>query len=151
MLLPEFSNIEQALLDSCDDFGVVSSVATLEDIFQPSFIEGMLSDDGSTAPWDCFAKDNVIADKIPHIRTAPTLIVTAELDDLAWPDAVHDDISTLCEQGYTIEHRQCAGAEHVDGILDSLGEQWKWLQSRLQTEVLGETCTVAEPISCERQ
>ena len=150
MLLPEFSNIEQALLDSCDDFGVVSSVSTLEDIFQPSFIEGILSDDESTGPWDCFAKDNVITDKIPHIRTAPTFIVTAELDDLACPDPVHDDISTLCEQGYTIEHRQCAGAEHVDGILDSLGEQWKWLQSRLQNEPLGETCTVQEPIICER-
>ena len=151
MLLPEFSNVEQALFSSCDDFGDVSSVSTVEDIFQPSFIEGMLLDDGSTAPWDCFAKDNAIADKVPHIRTAPTFIVTAEMDDLAWPDPVHDDISTLCEQGYTIEHRQCAGAEHVDGILDSLGEQWKWLQARLQNESLEETCRVTDPIICERQ
>ena len=85
MLLPEVSSVEQALFDSCDDFGLVSSVSTLEDIFQPSFIEGMLADDGSMAPWDCFAKDNSIANKVPHISTAPTFIVTAEMDDLAWP------------------------------------------------------------------
>ena len=150
MLLPEVSSVEQALFDSCDDFGLVSSVSTLEDIFQPSFIEGMLADDGSMAPWDCFAKDNSIANKVPHIGTAPTFIGTAEMDDLAWPGPVHDDISILCEQGYTIEHRQCQGAEHVDGILDSLGEQWKWLQARLQNQELGATCTVTEPVICER-
>ena len=150
MLLPEMVDVEEALLTSCDDFGLVSSVSSLDDIFQPSFIEGMLADDGSMAPWDCFAKDNSIADKTPHIRTAPTFIVTAEMDDLAWPEPVHNDISVLCEQGYTIEHRQCAGAEHVDGILDSLGEQWTWLQARLHNEPLGDTCTVTEPIICER-
>ena len=150
MLLPEVSGVEQALFDSCDDFGLVSSVSTLEDIFQPSFIEGMLADDGSMAPWDCFAKDNSIATKVPHISTAPTFIVTAEMDDLAWPSPVHNDISILCEQGYTIEHRQCQGAEHVDGILDSLGEQWKWLQARLQNQELGATCSVTEPVICER-
>ena len=150
MLLPEFTDIEQSLLDSCDDFGSIEDVASVEDVFQPSFIEGILADDGSTAPWDCFAKDNDIKTKVPHLQTAPTLIVTAEMDDLARPLPVHDDISVLCEQGYTIEHRQCAEAGHVSGILDSLGEQWNWLQSRLNNEALGETCVVAEPLFCER-
>ena len=148
MLLPEFADVESALRNSCDDFGSLENVETIEDIFQPSFVTGMLSDDGSSAPWDCFAKDNGIATKVPHIRTAPTFVVTAELDDLAWPVPVHNDISVLCEQGYTIQHRQCEGAKHVDGTLDSLGEQWNWVLDRLNGNALGETCTVAEPVPC---
>jgi len=148
MLQPEFTNVEQALFDSCDDFGSLEEASSVEEIFQPEFIQGILADDGSTAPWDCFAKDNDIKDKVPYIRTAPTLIVTAENDDLAWAPPVHDDISVLCEQGYTIEHRQCAEAGHVSGILDSLGEQWDWLQARLHKEELSTTCVVAQPIPC---
>lgn len=148
MLQPEFTYLEQSLYDSCDDFGDLDNVTEPNQLFQQSFIDGLLSDDGSMAPWDCFAKDNDVKTKVPHIRTAPTYIVTAENDDLAWPIPVHDDIPTLCEQGYKIEHRQCANAGHVSGILDSLGEQWDWLQARMNGESLQSTCLVAEPTPC---
>ncbi len=148
MLQPEFVSIEDSLYETCGDFGDLDGVTDIEDLFQTSFVDGILNDDGSVAPWDCFMKDNDIKNKVPHIRTAPTYIVTAELDDLAWPTPVHNDIPTLCEQGYQIVHRQCAQADHVDGSLDSLKEQWDWVQARLNGEDLEDVCIVQDPSPC---
>ena len=148
ILQPEFISLEQSMLESCDDFDDLNNVTEISQVFQQSFIDGILSDDNSVTPWDCIFKDNNLTTKIPHIQTAPTLIVTAEFDDLAWAPPVHTDIPVLCEEGYEIVHRQCAQAGHVSGSLDSLGEQWAWIQARLNNEPLSNTCIVAEPISC---
>ena len=149
MLLPEFAaTIEDGLFNSCSDFGSIEEVTTIDQLFQQTFIEGVLYDDERVADWKCFATDNDLKTKVPWIRTAPTLIVTAENDDLAWPSPVHDDIPLLCAQGYVIEHRQCAGAGHVSGSLDSLGEQFAWLNARLNGDDLGQTCVVANPEPC---
>ena len=150
MLQPEYADIENVLYESCDEFGSIVEVETIEEVFQPEFVDGILADDGSAAPWDCFLKDNDLKSKIPWIRTAPTFIVTAELDDLAWAPPVHNDIPLLCDQGYEIVHQQCADSEHVAGSLDSLGDQWDWLQSRLTGEPLSNVCQVAEPEQCTR-
>lgn len=149
MLQPEFLNVEDILYSSCDDFGSISEVESVEELFTQNFIDGVLANDGSIAPWDCFATDNDIKTKVPYITTAPTLIVTAEEDDLAWPTPVHNDIPVLCEQGYQIEHIQCAGAGHVSGILDSLRYQFDWIQARLNNEPFTPTCAVNTPSQCE--
>ena len=144
----EFTSLEQSMFESCDDFDDLDNVTEIGQVFQQSFIDGLLADDGSTAPWDCIFKNNNLLTKVPYIRTAPTMIVTAEFDDLAWAPPVHNDIPDLCADGYEIMHRQCAQAGHVSGSLDSLGEQWGWIQARLNKEPLTNTCTVAEPLPC---
>ena len=148
ILQPEFTSIEQSMQESCGDFDDLDGVTEINQVFQQSFVDGILADDDSMAPWDCIFKDNNLTTKIQHLQTAPTLIVTAELDDLAWAPPVHADIPSLCADGYEIVHRQCAQAGHVDGSLDSLREQWTWIQSRLNKEPLENTCIVAEPLPC---
>ncbi len=150
MLKPEFTSIQDTMYASCDDFGAIDDVESLDELLQQGFIDGVLANDGSAPPWDCFLNDNDLKGKIPWIRTAPTYIVTAELDDLAWAPPVHDDIPLLCDQGYEIVHQQCADSGHVDGSLDSLGDQWDWLQARINGEALVNVCQVAEPEECSR-
>ena len=128
MFLPEFTDIEQSLWESCDDFGSIEDVASVDDVFQPALSKEYSPMMDRLLLGTVLQKTMILKPKVPHLKTAPTLIVTAEMDDLARPLPVHDDISALCEQGYTIEHRQCADAGHVSGILDSLGNQWDWLR-----------------------
>ena len=148
MLQPEFLNVEEVLYNSCNEYGNIVDVQSVNELFTNTFISGILANDGSTYPWDCFAMDNELKTKLPHIRTAPTLIITAEEDNLAWAPPVHDDIPILCEQGYQIEHLQCAGADHVGGTLDSLGYQFQWIQERLNNVPLTHDCAINEPSLC---
>ena len=78
---------------------------------------------------------------------APTFIVTAENDDLAIAEPVHQDIEALCALGYSIEHLQCAGLGHVDGALIPW-IQWSWIQGQLEGRALNNMCVVQEPIVC---
>ena len=151
MLQPNIATIvEETMMGSCDDFGaILTDVQRHTDIFTENYVTGILADDERAEPWSCFLKDNSLLDKIPHVQTSPTYIVTAELDDLAWPLPVHNDIPKLCAQGYQIVHSQCGNVGHVAGSLDSLALQWQWLQDRLNGLPLEHACEVSEPILCE--
>ena len=78
------------------------------------------------------------------------MIITAEDDELAWPGPVHDDIPELCEQGYSIEHVQCAGADHVAGAIETLPVQVRWLKERADGMQPNPNCTVAPPRNCNK-
>ena len=152
IVVPELASIlERELLENCTDFDAILDLQTIEDIYLPEFIEGIRQDTPEAEPWSCFLKENSIPNNaVAATRVAPTFIVTAEEDDLAIAEPVHLDILKLCEEGYTIEHRQCEGADHVDGALDSLSEQWNWIQNRLDGRPLDNACVVQDPSPCIR-
>ena len=145
---PQFSSmIEEFLQEECEDFNIFEGVTSVEDVYTESYISGILS--GEYEPWTCFLKENsILGTPVPYVRSAPTLIITAEQDDLAIAAPVHHDIDEMCNLGYEIEHLQCAGLGHVDGALDTLGIQWEWIQQRLQGEPLQNPCVVTNPVSC---
>jgi hypothetical protein len=139
--------IEDLMGTQCGDFDVFEEMSTPEDVFVSSYIEGILS--GDLFPWTCYLQENsILGTPVSFVRAAPTLIVTAEEDDLAIAAPVHRDIEAMCLLGYEIEHLQCAGLGHVDGGLDTIGVQWDWIQRQLQGDVLANTCIVQEPVEC---
>jgi hypothetical protein len=150
ILQPPIADIaEDQLATNCTDFDFLENLENVDDIYTSEYIDNIINDSTDGAPWSCFLKENALhSSKIPLERVAPTYITTAELDDLAIPDPVHRDISLLCEQGYQIEHRQCAGADHVDGALDSIMEQWNWIQDRLNGIPISNVCEIQSPQPC---
>lgn len=139
--------VEDTMLQSCDDFAILDNVTEVNQVFTDTYVQGILANDGSADPWACYLKDNSLQTRVPRLQTAPTLIITAELDALAWPDPVHHDIPGLCTEGYAIEHIQCAGLSHVPGSIQSLGMQWDWLQNALSGNPYT-SCVVSVPQVC---
>ena len=138
------------MMADCSSFPSVNDASLPDDFFDTSFITTIASDDWeSIEPWSCFLEESsLVPSRVPYESDAPVLIITAENDDLAWPEPVHTDIPQLCAQGYAIEHVQCAGADHVAGAVDTLPVQFSWLMDRIAGEPPGTTCTVSEPQSC---
>ena len=142
--------IQSEMEQQCDGFSI-NDLEQVTDLFTQNFIDGILADDGSAEPWACFLKEGRISTTpVPRTSNTPVFITTAEEDELAIAAPVHEDIETLCEQGYQIHHRQCAGADHVDGAVDTLEEQWDWLQQRLNGAELDaeQICVVQPARSC---
>lgn len=140
------------MMESCDEYPSVQDASTTSDFFDDTFIAAASKADWDTIdPWSCFLDENSLASAtMPYESQAPVLIITAEDDDLAWPGPVHDDIPELCEQGYAIEHVQCAGADHVAGAIETLPVQVQWLKERAQGIQPNPTCTVAPPQDCNK-
>jgi hypothetical protein len=150
-LQPEIADaIFDELYNSCSDFSILDGIEEVEEIFTMEYIDGVLSDDGTAEHWACMLKENSLTTSpVLPVDVAPTLIVTSELDDLAIPTIVHEDIPKLCEQGYNIQHLQCADASHVSGAVDSIGTQWSWILARLDGVEISDECVVQEPTLCE--
>lgn len=139
--------IEQTMEEECGDFDVFDSYQGVNEIFSPSYQEGVQME--NLEPWTCYLKENSVMGMPVSLQSvAPTFIITAENDDLAIAAPVHQDIEQLCAQGYKIEHVQCAGLGHVDGALDTLGIQWDWIQGQLEGRALNEECIVQTPTIC---
>jgi hypothetical protein len=143
-------HIVEELYQNCSDFQIIET-DNVNNLYLESFSEAILEDSSDAEPWSCFLKENDLpSTSIPLKTVAPTFIVTAENDQTAIPDPVHRDINILCDQGYQIEHRQCAEIGHVGGALDSMAYQWSWIQDRLEGKPLENICQVQEPLVCLR-
>lgn len=150
---PYDETVVQALATTCGEVEVAFPGAeTVEDVYTEAFRAAALSEDwDSLQPWGCYLESATLREAtVPRGSDAPVLVITAENDDLAWPEPVHRDIGPLCEQGYVIEHVQCAGADHVSGAVQTLFYQVEWARAATAgTAPLGEqTCVVAAPVDC---
>lgn len=145
---PELATlVEEVMGEECSEFDVFANYPDVESLFAQSYREGILTND--LDPWTCYLQENsLLGLPVDYERVAPTFIVTAENDDLAIAEPVHQDIEALCTLGYSIEHLQCAGLGHVDGALDTLGIQWSWIQGQLEGRALNNMCVVQDPIVC---
>lgn len=150
-VVPDFAAEVEPMLQQCEDFGAADGITTVEQVYQSDFIEaGTIGDWDSVSPWGCYFEENsLVTSSIPLDSPSPTLIITAENDDLALPGPVKDDILNLCDDGYVIEHRECAGADHVAGARDTLEAQLAWIAERVQGNALESFCEITPPASCD--
>ena len=134
----------------CEDFSAMDDINTVEDIFTPEYIAGILAED--LEPWMCFLEESTLREStVPHANDTPTLMVLAEEDSLAIADYARADIEALCAQGYRIEHLECAGLGHVDGAVTTLLRQLDWARARVDGDAwdASRVCVINEPEDCE--
>lgn len=138
------------MAERCSGFEVLDDIDSVEEVFTEAAIAaGQSGDFTGVEEWGCYLQQGVIREStIPRLSTAPVFMVLAEDDDLAWAPPAREDITALCEQGYEIEHLECAGASHVDGAVDSLGQQLDFVARMVAGEAPVEPCVIQEPVAC---
>lgn len=152
LLAPLAEALPAEMMASCGDFPSMDGVDTIEEIFQPSVVATAAAGElESLDPWGCYLAMADLADTaIAREVDPPVLVVISGADELVVADTVRDSIPVLCDQGYDIEHLECAGADHAEGAGLSLPYQIEWLQDRLDGVPLAGACVINEPIDCEQ-
>ena len=138
------------MMETCGNFPSMEGVEQLEQLFQPAAIDaaaaGTLEE---LDPWGCYlGLADLTTSRIPREVDPPVLIVLSELDELVVTEPVRESLPALCDQGYDLEHLECAGADHTEGAVSSLPYQIDWVADRLAGEPLEGTCVINEPIDC---
>ena len=142
-LLPEL------MAKDCDA-EVPASIMTTDQVYQQKFIDALKADDlEALGSFGCMLQRASLGTSvIPLVVSTPTLVVQGELDDLVYTPVVRDDLPKLCEQGYVIEHYECAGAGHTDAATSSIPHVIGWVNARIAGEPLTDPCVIHPPVDC---
>jgi hypothetical protein len=121
------------------------------DVYEPAFVDAVLAGDwGAIEPWSCYLAANSVGETaVPRLSETPILTVYGERDELVLPPVQRPDWEGLCDGGWTLEHLECAGADHPETTLFSIPEQLAWLRARIDGEPLTNPCVWTEPVCCE--
>ncbi len=129
---------------------VPDSITMTNQVYQQKFIDAIEADDTeSLGAIGCILqRASLRTSEIPLEVSTPTLVVQGELDDLVYTPVVRDDLPKLCDQGYIIEHYECAGAGHTDAATSSIPHVIAWVNARIAGEPLTDMCVIHEPVDC---
>jgi hypothetical protein len=117
-------------------------------VFQPDFLAAARAGERAD-PWTCLLEASSLpSPSIPYASDAPVLLITAESDTLVPTQPTRDAIPALCDEGYAIEHIDCAGAEHGDAPVLTLPQQVQWIDARMSGDPAAWGCGATVPVSC---
>jgi pimeloyl-ACP methyl ester carboxylesterase len=141
--------LPQQMKDSCS-FGLPDEITQTAQVYVQAMIDAANSGDPeSLGMWGCLLERASLGDsEIPLERITPTLIAQGEIDDLVFTPVVREDLPRLCDQGYQIQHVECAGAGHVDAVVQSIPYMIGWVDDRLAGMPLTDVCTINTPVDC---
>lgn len=142
-LLPEL------MLNDCGA-DVPDTISETNQVYQQSFIDAVAAEDfDALGVVGCILqRASLRTSVIPLEVSTPTLVVQGENDDLVYTPVVRDDLPKLCDQGYVIEHYECAGAGHTDAATSSIPFVIAWANARIAGEPLTDPCVIHEPVDC---
>jgi hypothetical protein len=133
---------------SCATWPSVDAAGSADAVFQRDFLAGARAG-ASPAPWDCLLEASSLPNPaVPYAGTAPVLLVTAEDDTLVPTAPTRAAIPALCDEGYTLEHLDCAGLDHGDAPVRTLQRQLAWIDARMRGEAVAAGCGVGVPVNC---
>ncbi len=82
-------------------------------------------------PWSCWLHyNNPATMSVPINKDVPFLYVTGDKDTTVIPAANDPVIASWCSQGAKIQYLQCAGADHVRTITDSIDDVFRFFDAR---------------------
>ena len=143
--------LPELVATTCDDYSALSEVSQSSELYAESFIASIASGE-FVDPWTCYLQEGVLRESVvPLASDTPTLMILAEEDDLAIPELVRSDMPVLCDQGYRIEHLECAGASHTAAAVQTLPYQLAWARDRMAGAPWNPTalCEITDPVDCE--
>ncbi len=141
--------LPKIMLEDCGA-DVPDSITMTNQVYQQSFIDAVAADDfDALGPVGCILqRASLRTSVIPLEVHTPTLVVQGEADDLVYTPVVRDDLPKLCDQGYVIEHYECAGLGHTDAATTSIPHVIEWVEARIAGEPLADPCVIHEPVDC---
>lgn len=133
---------------SCSTWPTLEAAASPDDLYTADF-RAALDSGADMDPWTCMLEQSSLPNAdIPYASTAPVLVITGESDTLVPSAPVRAAIPALCDEGYTLQHIECAGAEHGDAPGLTLREQIDFLDARMRGDAPTPGCGVSAPVSC---
>lgn len=143
------TELPKQMRETCS-FDLPPELTSTKDVYVQSFIDAVIAEDwDAMGVWGCFLKHASLGDsEIPLASHTPTLVIQGEADDLVYTPVVREDLPRLCDQGYVIDHVECAGAGHVDAVLQSVPHAIRWVEERLIGAPLKEPCVIQPPTDC---
>lgn len=108
----------------------IKSVTDPAKIFTAPFLGTLLSGQ-TTEPWSCLLHYNSPSTMGPKMNPAvPLLYVTGDKDTTVPPPANDPVSAKWCTQGVKIQYLQCAGADHVRSLTNSVDDVLKFFEDR---------------------
>jgi hypothetical protein len=143
------SELPELMLTTCDA-GFPDTVTETSHVYNQAFIDMVQAEDWEgLGVFGCVLKKASLGDsEVPLQVATPTLVIQGEADDLVYTPVIRDDLPRLCDQGYVIEHFECAGAGHTEAATSSIPYALEWVQARLAGEPLADPCVIHEPVDC---
>ena len=105
----------------------------------------------SFAPWGCqLAHSDLLLTDIAGIDEAsrPILFVTGQADDLVSPELQRASYVTLCDERGAMRYLECAGAGHVEALIESVPETLEFFAQRFAGEDFAADCVAGEASMC---
>ena len=127
------------------------NLTKVTDLYKQSFIDAVTKGDYSKhKTWSCMADENSLtATSVKAKALPPILFVVGENDELVDAASQRASFDALCKAGYKMEYLECKGANHVNGALWSLPEQFSWLEDRLAGKALTSPCKRPPAVCCK--
>jgi dienelactone hydrolase len=143
------ADLPQQMLESCS-FGLPDTITETAQVYVQAMIDAANNDDtDSLGVWGCLLQRASLGDsEVPLKRITPTLVAQGEIDDLVYTPVVRADLPRLCDQGYQIQHIECAGAGHVDAVVQAIPYMIRWVDDRLAGAPMADPCTITQPTDC---
>jgi dienelactone hydrolase len=146
-------NLEGWLSGSCSPDVDPTDVDELSDVFLEPIIAAAASKQWDTIPpWGCFLKENSIpGTSVPRISNVPFLTSYAEQDELLVTAIEQEVWPVLCQLGYDMEYKECAGYGHSQGALAILPYAKQWLDDRVKGIPIdaNKNCVMTPPVDCD--
>jgi len=154
VLTPEAVVFVRNIIDTqCPKAELPPEVTALTDVFSAQLIQAVaVGTFDKMEPWYCYFAENTLAlSAVPLVRHAPVLYITGELDDISITEVQRPDVERLCQQGYKIEHVECAGMGHFDTALSAMPLAWDWVKEiRAGAQIRADKlCTISAPSQCK--
>ena len=146
------AHIPATFQDTCRSGDLVRDADTIEHVFAESFLDDMRNLGWAALdPWGCYALENSLpTTSVPLLVFPETLLIYGARDRIVSPEVEAAAVVALCEQGYRIEHVECAGEGHSDAVVASLSAQLGWLGECLDGRRISDDdlCVVTPPRDC---
>lgn len=147
-------DLPAALAASCDPGSALDLPASLDEVFQPSFLDAVsASGAGAVEPVGCWLRESSLLEtSVPRITPASAsygiLFVVGETDTLIEPSIERAAYDALCAGGLPLEYLECAGAAHVPATLWAIPELLDFLDARRAGEPFTAECARAPATRC---
>lgn len=147
---PNVSELLPELMANDCGADVPDGITMTNQVYQQSFIDAIEADDfDALGQIGCILqRASLGTSELPFTVFTPTLVVQGEADDLVYTPVVRDDLPKLCDQGYVIEHYECAGAGHTEAATSSIPFVIQWANDRLAGKPLTAPCVIHQPVDC---
>lgn len=127
----------------------IKAVTDPQTVFTDPFLN-TVTDGVKNDPWSCWLHyNNPATMSVPINKSVPMLYVTGDKDTTVIPSANDPVIASWCAQGAQVQYLQCADADHVRTITDSIDDVFNFFDARQAGMPLpASTCTAQPATRC---